>query len=58
MEENPSIVINSWGQMTQNPATLLYAQSHFPLYLQPNRNYPFRFKKFIPGNQSYENLSM
>lgn len=44
--------------MIQNLTGLLYAQSHFTLYLQPNRNYPFDSKKFIPGNQSYENLSM
>ena len=44
--------------MIQNPATLPYPQSHFTLYLQPNRNSGFDSLKFIPGNQSYENLLM
>jgi hypothetical protein len=44
MPDVRAVVINSWGQMIQNLTGLYYAQSHFTLYLQPNRNYPFRFK--------------
>jgi hypothetical protein len=44
--------------MIQNLATLLYPQSHFTLYLQPNRNYPFDSMSFTAENQSYENLWM